>query len=180
MVRGDLAVFPFMPVMQMLLSSGRAGRLSVAHPRGGELWFEPGEIIHARSGGLTGDAALQVLSSLDGGQFTFAPDVPPGERTLALRRDTALRRLIEDADSWSGLLRVFPDWSRPLRFTPRWSDAQPVTRAQYVALSLIPEGWPLRVMLERTGLLPRQTLELLRPFVTAGLVEVAPAILTGQ
>lgn len=173
MVRGDLAVFPFMPVMQMLLSSGRAGRLSVAHARGGELWFEPGEVVHARVGGLTGDAALQVMSSLDGGQFTFAPDVPPTERTLALRRDAALRRLLEDADAWEALLRVFPDWSRPLRFTARWTEAQPVTRAQYVALSLIPEGLPLRAVLERSTLPPRHVLETLRPFVTAGLVEVA-------
>lgn len=172
MVRGDLSVFPFMPVMQMLLSSGRAGRLSVAHTRGGELWLEPGEIVHARSGALTGEAALQIMSSLDGGQFTFAPDVVPAERTLTLRRDAALRRLIEDADAWGPLLRVFPDWSRPLRFTPRWTDAQPVTRTQYAALSLIPEGLPLRTLLERTGQPPRVTLETLRPFVTVGLVEV--------
>ena len=172
MVRGDLAVFPFMPVMQMLLSSGRGGRLSVAHARGGELWFEPGELVHARAGGLTGDAALQVMSSLDGGQFTFAPDVAAQGRSLALRRDAALRRLIEEGDAWSDLLATFPDWERPLRFGPRWTEAQAVTRAQYVALSLIPEGLPLRTLLERAGQGPRVTLELLRPFVTAGLVEV--------
>ena len=142
MVRGDLAVFPFLSVMQMLLSSGRAGRLSVAHPRGGELWLEPGELVHARAGGLTGDGALQVLSSLDGGQFTFAPDVAASERSLSLRRDAALRRLIEESDAWGELLRAFPDWSRPLRFTARWTDAQPVTRAQYLALSLVPEALP--------------------------------------
>lgn len=172
MVRGDLAVFPFMPVMQMLLSSGRGGRLSVAHARGGELWFEPGELIHARAGGLTGDAALQVMSSLDGGQFTFAPDVAAQGRSLSLRRDAALRRLIEEGDAWGSLLATFPDWERPLRFTPRWTEAQTVTRAQYVALSLIPEALPLRTLLERAGQGPRVTLELLRPFVTAGLVEV--------
>lgn len=173
MVRGDLAVFPFMPVIQMLLASGRAGRLSVAHPRGGELWLEPGELVHARVGGLTGDGALQVLSSLDAGQFAFAPDVAAGERTLSLRRDAALRRLIEESDAWGGLLRVFPDWGRPLRFTPRWTDAQPVTRAQYVALSLVPDGLPLRTLLERTGQPPRATLATLHPFLTAGLIEVA-------
>lgn len=173
MLRGDLAVFPFMPVMQMLLSSGRAGRLSVSHPRGGELWLEPGELVHARAGSLTGDGALQVLSTLDGGQFTFAPDVAAGERSLSLRRDAALRRLIEESDAWGPLLRDFPDWSRSLRFTARWSEAQPVTRAQYVALSLIPEALPLRTLLERGGQPPRATLTTLHAFVTAGLVEVA-------
>ena len=60
MLRGDLAVFPFMPVMQMLLSSGRAGRLSVSHARGGELWFEPGELVHARAGSLTGKNLMHL------------------------------------------------------------------------------------------------------------------------
>ncbi|KEF33504.1 MULTISPECIES: DUF4388 domain-containing protein [Deinococcus] len=173
MVRGELAVFGFLPVMQMLLSSGRRGRLSVAHARGGEVWLEPGELVHARSGGLTGERALQVLSTLDSGQFTFAPDVPASERTLSLRREAALRRLIEETDAWGPLLRTFPDWSRPLRFTARWTDAQPVTRAQYVALSLVPEGLPLRTLLDRCELSPRSALETLHPFVTAGLVEVA-------
>lgn len=173
MVRGDLGVFPFLPVMQMLLSSGRRGRLSVAHARGGEVWVEPGELVHARSGGLTGEGALQVLSTLDGGQFTFAPDVPAAERTLSLRREAALRRLIEESDAWGPLLHVFPDWSRSLRFTARWTEAQPVTRSQYVALSLVPEGLPLRTLLDRCGLPPRSALETIHPFVTAGLVEVA-------
>lgn len=172
MVRGDLAMFPFMPLMQMLLSSGRAGRLSVAHARGGELWFDPGELVHARAGQLSGDSALQVLSTLDGGQFTFAPDVAPADRTLALRRDAALRRLIEESGAWETLMPLFPDWNRTLRFTSRWSDNQPVTRPQFVALSLLPEGLPLRTMLERTPLPPRQVLETIRPFMAAGLVEL--------
>ena len=173
MVRGDLAMFPFMPVMQMLLSSGRAGRLSVTHSRGGELWFDPGELVHARAGALSGDAALQVMSTLDSGQFTFAPDVPPSERTLELWRDAALRSLIEESRAWEGLMPMFPDWNRSLRFTGRWSDGQPVTRPQYVALSLLPEGLPLRTMLDRLGQPPRQVLETIRPFVAAGLVELA-------
>lgn len=173
MVRGDLAVFPFLSVMQMLLSSGRGGRLSVAHPRGGELWFAPGELVHAQAGALRGDAALQVLASLDGGTFTFEPGGDAPEQTLALRRDAALRQLIGYADAWGPLLRVFPDWDRPLRFTARWSEAQPVTRGQYAALSRIGDGLPLRALLEGVGESPRTTLETLRPFVTAGLIELA-------
>ncbi|WP_102125230.1 DUF4388 domain-containing protein [Deinococcus planocerae] len=172
MVRGDLAVFPFLSVMQMLLSSGRGGRLSVTHARGGDLWFEPGEVIHARAGTLTGEGALQLLSSLDAGTFTFDPGGAAPERTLSLRRDPALRQMIGEADAWGPLLRAFPDWERPLRFTPRWTEAQPVTRAQYAALSHVSDGVPLRAVLERAGGSPRATLETLRPFLTAGLIEL--------
>ena len=171
MVRGDLTVFPFLSVMQMLLTSGRAGRLSVDHPRGGQLWFDRGDVIHARTNALKGEAALQLLSSLDGGLFTFEPDVEPPERTLSLRRDMALHRMLEESEGWTTALRTFPDWSRSLRFTDRWTDAQPVSRTQYRALSLLEGSATIQAMLERSGESPRAVLDTLRPFLMAGLIE---------
>lgn len=170
MVRGDLAIFPFLSVMQMLLTSGRAGLLSVDHPRGGQLWLERGEIIHARVGPLQGDPALQTLASLDGGTFVFEPGVGAPERSLHLHRDSALRRLVEESDAWEPLLRTFPDWQRRLRFTPRWTEAQPVTQAQFRALRLVSEELDIRSILERSEQAPRAVLDTLRPFVLAGLV----------
>ncbi|GGL73545.1 protein containing PATAN domain [Deinococcus aerolatus] len=171
MVRGDLAVFPFLSVMQMLLGSGRDGLLSVDHVRGGQLWLERGEIIHARCGELTGDGALQVLASLSGGTFVFEPDVHAPERTLHLHRDSALRRLFEETDAWEPLLRAFPDWRRRLRFTARWTEAQPVSQLQYRALKLVSQELDIRSILERSGEAPRSVLDTLRPFVMAGLIE---------
>lgn len=171
MVRGDLSVFPFLSVMQMLLTSGRAGRLSVDHARGGQIWLEKGEIIHAQTRALKGEAALQVMSSLDSGNFTFEPDQHPAERTLSLKRETALRRLLEDQEAWAALLRTFPDWNRGLRFTGKWTDAQPVTRHQYRALSLMEQSQTIQTLLESSTEPPRAVLDTLRPFLMAGLIE---------
>lgn len=171
MVRGDLAVFPFLSVMQMLLSSGRDGVLGVDHVRGGQLWLQGGEIIHARCGLLTGDPALQLLASLSAGTFVFEPGVPAPERTLHLHRDSALRRLFEETNAWEPLLRAFPDWQRRLRFTARWTEAQPVSRLQYRALKLVAQGLDIRSILERSGESPRAVLDTLRPFMMAGLIE---------
>ncbi|CAM4399674.1 DUF4388 domain-containing protein [Deinococcus marmoris] len=171
MVRGDLAVFPFLSVMQMLLTSGRDGLLSVDHVRGGQLWLERGEIVHARCGQLSGDPALQLLASLSSGSFIFEPGVSAPERSLHLHRDSALRRLFEETDAWEPLLRTFPDWQRRLRFTPRWSEAQPVTQPQFRALKLVSQELDIRSILERSGESPRSVLETLRPFVMAGLIE---------
>ncbi|QLG10622.1 DUF4388 domain-containing protein [Deinococcus sp. D7000] len=171
MVRGDLAVFPFLSVMQMLLTSGREGLLSVDHVRGGQLWLERGEIIHARCGALTGDAALQLLASLGSGTFVFEPGISAPERTLHLHRDSALRRLFEESNAWEPLLRAFPDWQRRLRFTPRWTEAQPVTQPQFRALTLVSQELDIRTLLERCGEAPRSVLETLRPFMLAGLIE---------
>lgn len=171
MVRGDLSVFPFLSVLQMLLTSGRAGRLSVDHPRGGQLWIERGELVHAQTPNLKGDAALQLLASLDGGLFTFEPDQLPPERTLNLRRDAALHRMLDESEAWTALLRIFPDWTRTLRFTSKWSEAQPVTRAQYRTLSLVADSPTIQAMLERSGESPKMVLDTLRPFLMAGLIE---------
>lgn len=171
MVRGDLAVFPFLSVMQMLLGSGRAGCLSVDHPRGGQIWLEPGEVVHAQTPALRGEAALQLLSSLDGGQFAFEPDQEAPEHTLSLRRDAALRRMLDDSEAWVTILRTFPDWTRTLRFTPRWAEAQPVTRSQFRALNLLADSISIQRLLERSGEPPREVLDTLRPFLVAGLIE---------
>ena len=171
MMSGDLSVFPLLPVLQMLLASGKGGQLAVDHPRGGELWFAHGELLHARSGALGGEAALQLLASLDGGTFTFEPGVPAPERTLGFKQDAALHWLIAEADAWAPLIRTLPDWNRPLRFTPRWTDQQPVTREQYRALRLISPAHSLRMLIEQSGLPPRTAAELYAPFVEHGLLE---------
>ncbi|WP_288435013.1 DUF4388 domain-containing protein [uncultured Deinococcus sp.] len=172
MVSGDLSVFPFLPVMQMLLSSGRGGRLTVEHARGGSLWFAPGELLHAHSGALDGPDALQLLSSLDAGTFFFVPDEPAPQRTLNLRADQALVGMLGDQEAWSTLLRVFPEWGRPLRLSGRWNDQQPVTRAQYRLLNLVRQNLTLRELIDRAGLPPRGALDTLRPFMAGGLIEV--------
>lgn len=172
MVSGDLQVFNLLPVMQMLLSSGRSGQFTVEHPRGGSLWFENGELVHARSGDLTGEAALELICSLTDGTFTFEADRQPPEHTVQMRPDTVMHRMFVDAEAWTPLMRLFPDWTRSLRFTERWADTQPVTRQQYRALNQIRLGHSLRSMVNRSGLSPKLMLETLKPFLTNGLIEV--------
>ncbi|MFD1729897.1 DUF4388 domain-containing protein [Deinococcus malanensis] len=118
MVRGDLTVFPLLSVMQMLLASGRAGRLSLDHPRGGQLWLDPGELVHAQAWTLSGDAGLQVVCSVTEGTFVFEADEPAPNRTLALRRDAALRRMLDDHESWTPSFRHSRTGTAPCALLP--------------------------------------------------------------
>ncbi|MFC6659048.1 hypothetical protein [Deinococcus multiflagellatus] len=93
-------------------------------------------------------------------------------RTLALRRDMALRRLLDDSEGWAALSRTFPDWNQRLRFSAKWNDAQPVTRTQFRVLNLVGDSQNIRMLLERSPEAPRATLETLRPFLLAGLIEL--------
>lgn len=48
----------------------------------GRIYIEDGRIIHAMTGGLTGEAAFQKLLSLAAGAFQLQPFVPPPEHTI--------------------------------------------------------------------------------------------------
>ena len=170
MLRGSLAEFPLLNVLQMLTNSGASGRLLVTHARGGELWLSGGEVVHATALSREGDEALDILASVMGGDFSFDPAQLAPARTVDIRRNALLRQLSVSSDSWQELLALFPYWDRPLSFTPRWTEQQPVTRAQYRTLEMVGK-LPLGEVVARSDLTPRATLELLRPFVQAGLVD---------
>ncbi|AFZ66031.1 DUF4388 domain-containing protein [Deinococcus peraridilitoris] len=172
MLSGNLADFALLGVMQMLLSSNRTGCLHLEHARGGDIWIENGEVVHATALGKTGDEAISLISSLADGRFVFEQNVTTPERTIRLRREMLLGRMMQEGDAWAELLRAFPDWSRPLRFTGGWSDQTRVTRRQYLALSGIGKGH-LAAIVSDSDLPPRELLELLLPFWQAGKIEYA-------
>ncbi len=170
MLRGSLSEFPLLNVLQMLTNSGVSGKLHVSHVRGGDLWLQSGEVVHAAALSREGDDALDLLASVLGGDFTFDPAQLPTKRTVELRRTALLRQLSVSSDAWQDLLHYFPHWDRPLKFTARWNEQQPVTRSQFRTLNLVGRV-PLGDLVARSELSPRATLELLRPFVQSGLVD---------
>lgn len=166
MISGDLSVFPLLPVLQMLLTSGKSGQFSVDHIRGGELWLEGDEVVHARSGALEGEAALQLLASLDSGLFTFESGVTPPERSLSLKQEAVIRRMFMDSGAWIPLLEGTPDWAAPLRKTSQWNDQQPVTRQHYRLLSLIDSRRSLCDLLDAAAPLNLSPLEVVEAYQT--------------
>ncbi|TSA87319.1 DUF4388 domain-containing protein [Deinococcus detaillensis] len=170
MLRGSLSEFPLLNVLQMLTNSGASGKLHVSHLRGGDLWLQGGEVVHASALLREGDDALDLLSSVGGGDFTFEPGQAAPKQSVDTRRTALLRQLSVSSDAWQELLRLFPHWDRPLTFTSRWTDQQPVTRAQFRTLNLVGRV-PLGDLVAQSDLSPRATLEVLRPFVQSGLVD---------
>ncbi len=171
MLRGDLNEFAFPAMLQMLLNGGRSGHLRIQGPLSGELWLEQGEVVFADALGRQGLEALEVLSSVSGGELLFEGGVSAPSRNLTVGRDATLRQLMVDEDAWKPILEAFPDWNLWPRFTPRWSEQQPVNRFQYRALALVGR-MSLREMVQRSDLGARQVLALLLPFRQAGLIEL--------
>lgn len=169
MLRGSLKDFPLPNVLQMLTNSGVTGKLSLEHPRGGDLWLSSGEVIHADALNYSGDDALDLLASVTDGMFTFLPVAAPETHTVKMKRNALLRHLTISSDEWQSLLSLFPHWEKPLRFTERWSNQQLVTHGQYRILSMVGR-MSLTEMVAHSDVSPRTTLEILRPFIQSGLV----------
>ncbi|MFC6590625.1 DUF4388 domain-containing protein [Deinococcus lacus] len=172
MLRGDFTVFPFLSVVQMLMASGRSGVLNAQHPRGGQLWIHAGEIVHARAGGLSGEYAMQLLTSLDEGQFAFEASEDLPEQTLNLRGDLALRQLFQQSEGWRELLVTFNDWSQVPQFAAAWNPGQSVTRSQFRVLSGIEKGLSLSELVASLPQAPQDTLRLVQAFLGAGWIEL--------
>lgn len=169
MLRGSLKEFPLPNVLQMLTNSGVSGKLSLEHPRGGDLWLSDGEVVHAQALRYQGDEALDLLASVNEGAFAFLPMAAPAEHSVQLKRNALLRHLTISSDEWQTLLGIFPHWEKPLQFTERWSNQQLVTHGQYRVLNMVGR-MSLTDLVAHSDVAPRTTLEILRPFVQSGLV----------
>ncbi|WP_261663886.1 DUF4388 domain-containing protein [Deinococcus sp. Marseille-Q6407] len=172
MIAGNFSVFPFLSVLQMLMSSGRTGLLEVQGRAGlGELWLEEGTIMHARVGQLEGESAMQLLTTTESGEFQFGAAQPAPERSLSLSGDLALRQLFQETEAWKPLLAQYGDWSQLMGFTAQWNDRISVNRRQFQVLRGVERGLSIGEMLEQAALPPRLLLSTLFQFQQAGLIE---------
>lgn len=172
MIAGNFSVFPFLSVLQMLMSSGRTGVLEVQDQSfEGFLWLREGTIVHARAGQLEGESGMQLLTTIEDGQFHFEslPEVTAGE-SLDLSGDLALRQLFQDTEAWKPLLAEYGDWSRAFAFTDKWNDRFSVNRQQFQVLRGVERGLSISQMIDEAGLPPRLLLGSLKQFEQAGYI----------
>ena len=174
MIVGNFSVFPFLSVLQMLMSSGRTGVLEV---RGAEqaqeayLWLREGTIVHARVGHVEGESAMQLLTITERGEFHFDGLEDVDGDTLSLSGDLALRQLFQETEAWKPFLAEYSDWTQAFRFTGKWNDRMSVSRQQFQVLNGVERGQTISDMVDQAGLAPRLLLGTLQQFQRAGLIE---------
>lgn len=97
---GTLGLFSLVDLIQLLSGAGRTGRLLIEHPRGdAKIYFEEGEIVHARFDDHVGEDAVYALFADERGPFEFTAGLPALEKTVELGTQNlvleAVRRLDE-------------------------------------------------------------------------------------
>jgi len=82
-LEGTITVIPILDIVSLINGNLRTGRLIVASSDAkGEIYFEKGEIIHARCDGLTGKIAFHKLMDIRSGRFFFHNHLPNVRRTI--------------------------------------------------------------------------------------------------
>lgn len=120
MLRGNLADFPLVGLLQMLLSSGRGGALIVEPPPlSGSIYIYAGQIVHAQAGGLSGGRALTLLAGVRRAAFRFEAESAPPMATIESGGFQTQARLAEEAQTWQSLLHLPEDWTQVLRVDPK-------------------------------------------------------------
>ncbi len=97
--KGTFDTFPFADVMQMLISTRKTGVLGLrTDQKGGALYLEDGEAIHAWTDELKGEPAFYALSSWTKAKFAFTSIKRQEPRTLMLPTITLLMKAMRQLE----------------------------------------------------------------------------------
>ncbi len=82
-LEGSLGIIPILDIVALINGNLRTGRLIIVNPDAkGEIYFEQGEIIHARCERLYGKTAFRALMDLRSGRFFFHNHLPNVRHTI--------------------------------------------------------------------------------------------------
>ena len=168
MLKGNLADFPLVGVLQMLRNANRTGLLHVTHARGGVVGVEKGKIIHASAALSSGERALSLLSSIEAAPFEFIASVPL-ERTMDRSTDHLLTDIAQDTIAWMDL-RERLDWQA----IPRWITPPGPMDFEHVQVSSLINGQrTFEMIMQAANISPRRVAEILIGLCDSGLARLA-------
>jgi tetratricopeptide (TPR) repeat protein len=83
-LQGSLSLIPVLDIVSLLNSNLKSGRLMIISQIGrGEVFFEKGEIIHARLKSWDGKTAFHKIMALRSGRYTFNNHLPSVRHTIS-------------------------------------------------------------------------------------------------
>ena len=83
-LQGSLSLIPMLDIVSLLSSNLKTGRLAVsAGQNRGEIYFEKGEIVHARFRSYDGKTAFNRIMELQNGDYFFYNHLPKVKHTIS-------------------------------------------------------------------------------------------------
>lgn len=83
-LQGSLSLIPMLDIVSLINSNLKSGRLQLNSSSGrGEIFFEKGEVVHARLGSRDGKEAFHRIMSARSGRFVFYNHLPNIRHTIS-------------------------------------------------------------------------------------------------
>ena len=165
MLKGNLADFPLVGVLQMLRSAGRTGTLRIRHKTGDSIVVREGRVVHATALPSQGPRALTVLSGIANAAFEF-DNATSDDRTIDASPDAVLTALAQDTIAWQ-------DWRGKLdwKAVPRWVDVPGPMDFERVQVSSVIDGRrDIETIIRTVGIAPHRVAEIILEFYEARLL----------
>ncbi len=105
---GELSQSKLFDLIKPLLMGKRTGTIMIKGNENGEIFLEMGNIVHARTAHSFGEEAFINIMSWETGKSTFAPDVPPREKTIFIPTENLLLNWSYKKKEWGKIRRLVP------------------------------------------------------------------------
>ena len=179
-LQGTLETFSVPEVLRLLSSTKKTGLLALDGDRGlGNVWFEDGDIVGARSDQEEHSAIEAVLFDLlryRDGSFVFDSEAEPIGTGPAVPVETALGQAEAMLTEWQELAQVVPSLHVRVRLVRELAgESATVTSDQWRSVVAVAGGATAAELGRRLGLGELDTCRRVRDLVTAALVEVDEA-----
>jgi hypothetical protein len=121
-LRGNLAQLSLLDILRMLSAGNRSGRLDIRQgSKVGEIYLDRGSIVHAVTGTQIGDKGVYTLMGWLEGDFSFSPDIPAPERSIAVTTEQLMLEAARQAEQWADFKDVLSSTDAVFNISPSGS-----------------------------------------------------------
>lgn len=131
-------------------------------------------VVHAETGRVVGEKALQRLLDWQEGNFRIADSLNLGEATISAPLDACLLEALAGRDEYYALRASFPGSALAVQYTPEFL-TQHFDEHTATVLSLVEVHGQLEAVLEHSPLPDVQVLRILVSLIQTGVVAASPA-----
>ena len=170
MLRGNLAEFPLVGILQLLSKDKRTGAVRILN---GSIGVLNGAVVDAACHPSRGERALSLLNSLSDAPFEFDGKAKPLETTIERPTHELLLNLHVQRAPWLNIREQLKDWA----FEPRWLSrpAKFGSAEQALTAELINGQRPIERLLHQSPLTPLRTAEVLIEMANLHMIALSPA-----
>ena len=172
MLRGNLAEFPLVGILQLLSKDKKTGAVRILDQHAGSIGVLNGVVVDAAYHPSRGDRALSLLNALPAAPFEFDGKAKPLEITIERPTHELLLTLHDQRAQWLKIRERLRDWS----LDPQWlsrPDKFPSAEQALVA-ELINGKRPIERVLHESPLTPLRTAEVLIDMANLSMIALSP------